>query len=78
MQAAALVNSEQAVVNLKKWTRSDRLSLRFDELNKTPGANYNTFKKAIEHENPEISANEGYFKVSICFIPDYSYFYTYD
>lgn len=43
--------------HLKKWTRNDRLSLRFDELNKTPGANYNTFKKAIEHENPEISAN---------------------
>jgi four helix bundle suffix protein len=43
--------------NLKKWKRTDKLSLRFDELNKTPGANYNTFKKAIEHENPEISAN---------------------
>jgi four helix bundle suffix protein len=43
--------------NLKKWKRSDRLSLRFDELNKTPDANYDTFKKAIEHENPEISAN---------------------
>lgn len=42
---------------LKKWTRNDRLSLRFDELNRTPDANYNTFKKAIEHENPEISAN---------------------
>lgn len=42
---------------LKKWKRSDRLSLRFDELNKTPNANYDTFKKAIEHENPEISAN---------------------
>ena len=43
--------------NLKKWERNDRLSLRFNELNKTPAANYNTFKKAIEHEDPEISAN---------------------
>jgi four helix bundle suffix protein len=42
---------------LKRWKRTDRLSLRFDELNKTPNANYNTFKKAIENENPEISAN---------------------
>jgi four helix bundle suffix protein len=42
---------------LKQWKRSDILSLRFDELNKTPNANYDTFKKAIEHENPEISAN---------------------
>lgn len=43
--------------NLKKWKRNDRLSLRFDELNKMPDANYATFKKAIENENPEISAN---------------------
>lgn len=42
---------------LRKWERNDRLSLRFNELNKTPDANYNTFKKAIEHEHPEISAN---------------------
>ena len=43
--------------NLRKWERNDRLSLRFNELNKTPSANYNTFKKAIEHAHPEISAN---------------------
>ncbi len=42
---------------LIKWERSHRLSLRFDELNKTPDASYHTFKKAIEHEHPEISAN---------------------
>ncbi len=40
-----------------KWARNDRLSLRFDELNRTPNANYETFKKAIEHEDPAISAN---------------------
>lgn len=42
---------------LPKWDRNHRFSKRFDELNKTPNANYNTFKKAIEHENPEICAN---------------------
>jgi four helix bundle suffix protein len=42
---------------LQKWTRDHKLSLRFDELNKTPNANYETFKKAIENEAPEICAN---------------------
>jgi len=48
---------------LQKWTRDHKLSLRFDELNKTPNANYDTFKKAIENEEPEICAN-----VMICLI----------
>ena len=43
--------------------RNDRLSLRFNEMNKTPDANYNTFKKAIENPEPEICAN-----VMICLI----------
>lgn len=30
---------------------------RLRELNKTPNATYETFKKGIEHENPEICAN---------------------
>ena len=42
---------------LTRWDRNHRLSLRFDELNKTPNANYDTFKKAIEHEEAGISAN---------------------
>lgn len=42
---------------LEKWDRNHRLSRRFDELNNIPNANYETFEKAIEHENPEISAN---------------------
>lgn len=42
---------------LEKWSRAHKLSLRFDELNKIPDANYSTFKKAIENDNPEISAN---------------------
>ena len=48
---------------LQKWTRDHKLSLRFTELNKTPNANYETFKKAIENEDPEICAN-----VMICLI----------
>ena len=40
-----------------KWERNGRLSKRFDELNGTPNAHYDTFKKAIEHEDPAISAN---------------------
>ncbi|MBO9595480.1 MAG: four helix bundle suffix domain-containing protein [Niabella sp.] len=42
---------------LPQWDRSHSLSRRFDQLNQTPDANYDTFKKAIEHEEPEISAN---------------------
>lgn len=54
-----LIDYEDYIRNkkLKKWQRNDILSRRFDELNKTPNANYETFRKAIEHENPEISAN---------------------
>ena len=42
---------------LQIWQRNDPLSLRFDQLNRTPGASYDTFKKAIEHPDPQISAN---------------------
>lgn len=42
---------------LKKWERKDRLSIRFDQLNSAPNATYETFKKGIEHKDPEISAN---------------------
>lgn len=42
---------------IQKWDRNYRLSKRFDELNSTVNANYETFKKAIEHEDPEICAN---------------------
>lgn len=48
---------------LNKWDRSHRLSLRFDELNKTTNATYETFRKAIENPDPEICAN-----VMICLI----------
>lgn len=42
---------------LLQWPRNHGLSQRFDQLNQTPNANYDTFKKAIEHDDPEISAN---------------------
>jgi four helix bundle suffix protein len=48
---------------LPQWERNHRLSLRFDELNKTPNATYATFEKAIENPAPEICAN-----VMICLI----------
>ncbi len=39
------------------WDKNHRLSLRLRELNRKPNANYETFKKAIENESPEICAN---------------------
>lgn len=42
---------------LPLWDKEHRLVKRFRELNRTPNATYDTYKKAIEHENPEICAN---------------------
>ncbi len=42
---------------LTLWTIDHRLIARLRELNKTPNANYETFKKAIENPDPEICAN---------------------
>lgn len=43
---------------LPLWDKDHRLVTRMRELNKsTPKPSYETFKKAIEHENPEICAN---------------------
>lgn len=39
------------------WDKEHRLTKRLRELNRTPNANYETFKKAIENEDPEICAN---------------------
>jgi four helix bundle suffix protein len=39
------------------WEKSHRCVSRFRELNKTPEANYETFRKALEHENLEVRAN---------------------
>jgi four helix bundle suffix protein len=45
------------------WDIKHRLVTRFREINRTPNANYQTFEKAIEHENPEICAN-----IMICIV----------
>lgn len=39
------------------WDKNHRLVNRLRELNRTPNANYDTFRNAIEHESPEICAN---------------------
>jgi four helix bundle suffix protein len=48
---------------LQIWNKEHRFVTRFREINRTPNANYQTFEKAIEHENPEICAN-----IMICLI----------
>jgi len=45
------------------WDKEHHLVTRFREINRTPNANYQTFEKAIENDNPEICAN-----VMICLI----------
>ena len=42
---------------LKQWEKESKLVTRLRELNKTPNANYETFRKAIENPDPEICAN---------------------
>lgn len=42
---------------LNIWHKDHKLVTRLRELNRTPDANYETFKKAIENPNPEICAN---------------------
>lgn len=42
---------------LEEWTKDHRYVRRLRELNRQPGANYVTFRKGIEHEDPQISAN---------------------
>jgi four helix bundle suffix protein len=39
------------------WDKDHRLVARLRELNKIPNANYETFRKAIENDKPEICAN---------------------
>jgi len=42
---------------LPLWDKEHRLALRLRELNKIPDATYETFRKAIENESPEICVN---------------------
>ena len=49
------------------WEKNHRLVARVRELNKsTPKPTYETFKKAIEHEDPEICANVMITLIKIC------------
>lgn len=42
---------------LTEWTKDHPYVQRLRELNRTPGANYETFRKGIEHLDPAICAN---------------------
>ena len=42
---------------LQEWKKESRLVVRLRELNKTPNATYETFKRGNENVNPEICAN---------------------
>jgi len=49
------------------WEKEHRLVARLRELNKsTPNPTYETFKKAIEHQSPEICANTMITLIKIC------------
>lgn len=41
----------------EEWTKNHRYAKRLSELARTPGANYETFRKAVEHADPAIAAN---------------------
>jgi four helix bundle suffix protein len=43
--------------DLKEWDKDHPYARRLAELVRTPGANYETFRRAVEHPNPAISAN---------------------
>jgi four helix bundle suffix protein len=55
-------------LKLPVWDKDHKLTTRFREINKTPNATYETYQKAIEHEQPEICANS-----MICLINIVSY-----
>jgi four helix bundle protein len=42
---------------LVEWPREHRYVLRLRALNRTPGAKYETFRRAVENRDPEIRAN---------------------
>ncbi len=45
------------VRGLDEWTKEHPYTVRLRQLNRQPNANYETFKKAIEHSDPAIAAN---------------------
>src|SRR6266576_3208845 len=56
---------------IEEWTPDHPYVRRLRQLNRTPGANYQTFKKGIEHADPAICANVivGLIKVT-CYLLD--------
>ena len=42
---------------LEEWRRDHPYTKRLRELNRQPGADYDTFRKGVEHHNPAIAAN---------------------
>jgi four helix bundle suffix protein len=45
------------VRGIEEWSRDHSHTRRLRELNRRPNANYDTFKKGIEHPDPAIAAN---------------------
>jgi four helix bundle suffix protein len=45
------------VRRIPEWSKNHRYVRRLRELNRQPGANYETFRKGIEHPDPAICAN---------------------
>ena len=43
--------------SLKEWDKNHQYARRLSELVRTPGANYETFRKAVENPDPAIAAN---------------------
>lgn len=43
--------------SIEEWPATHRYARRMGQLNRTAGADYSTFRKAIEHEDPAICAN---------------------
>jgi four helix bundle suffix protein len=56
---------------IEEWPSNHPYAQRLRRLNRTPGANYQTFKKGIEHPDPAICANviAGLIKVT-CYLLD--------
>lgn len=43
--------------NIEEWSRDHPCTVRLRQLNRTPGANHETFRKAVGHSDPAICAN---------------------
>jgi four helix bundle suffix protein len=56
---------------IQEWAADHPYARRLRQLNRTPGADYQTFKKAVEHPDPAICANAiaGLIKVT-CYLLD--------